>query len=96
MLAGTPVGTADFVAAHAHAAADAACASIDRLMDVPLPAQDKFILLRSSKQWRPAHLPRAVPWELVSAAVGRLQTRTPLQPAPSPSTHSRMPSWLPS
>jgi len=76
MVVGTPVGTADFVAAHAHAAADAACASIDRLMDLPLPAQDKFILLRSSKQWRLAHLPRVVPWELVSAAVGRLQTRT--------------------
>ena len=76
MVAGTPTGSAGFVASHACDTADAACASIDRLMGLPLSAQDKFILLRSSKQWRLAHLPRVVPWEHISAAIGKLQTRT--------------------
>jgi hypothetical protein len=74
MVAGTPVGTADFVAAHVHSKADAACASLDRMMGLPLPAQDKFILLRSSMQMRLAHLPRVLQWPAISDAVGSLQT----------------------
>ena len=71
--AGTPVGTDAFVAATATSVADTICASIAGLLDSPLPAQDKFILLRCSSQTRIAHLPRIAPWALVGDAVQRVE-----------------------
>ena len=44
---GTPMGTPEFVAAHAQAKSDAACSMLDTLMELPLPGQDQLLLLRS-------------------------------------------------
>jgi hypothetical protein len=74
--AGTPVGTDDFVTAYATKKADVVCKSIDDMLELPLPAQDKFIILRSSMQMRLAHLPRVAPWHLVGDAVQRVEDRS--------------------
>ncbi len=76
MVAGTPIGTDEFITEHARAKADATCRAIDQLLELPLPAQDQFIILRSSLQMRVAHLPRVMPWDLAEAAVRRVEDKT--------------------
>jgi hypothetical protein len=73
VVAGTPIGTDAFVRAHVNAKADAVCASIDAVMEAPLAAQDKFMLLRASTQHRTAHLTRVVQWELAGDAISRVE-----------------------
>ena len=75
LAAGCPVGEDAGIMAHADAKAQAICDTIDALMDLPLPAQDKFILLKSSQQMRIAHLPRTAPWAVVGDAVQRVENR---------------------
>jgi hypothetical protein len=75
VVTGTPIGTDAFVLAHVNAVADAACASIDGVMEAPLAAQDKFVLLRASAQMRTAHLLRLVPWQLVGGAIQRAEAK---------------------
>ena len=72
VAAGTPIGTDEFVSGYAMDCANAACSTIAELQALPVPVQDKLILLRRSQQWRLAHLPRVAPWHLIEAAVDRL------------------------
>ena len=76
MAAGSPIGTDDFVAAHANKKAETVCGIIDDLMGLPLPAQDQFILLKNSMQMRLAHLPRIAPWSLVGDAIQLVENKT--------------------
>ena len=76
VLAGTPVGTHAFVTAFAEKRADIICKAIDLMLEIPLPAQDQFLILRSSLQQRLVHLPRIAPWALVGAAVQRVERKT--------------------
>jgi hypothetical protein len=73
VIAGTPVGTEAFAVAYTSSRADAARASVERMMSLPLNAQDKFTLLRRSQQHRLAHLQRTLEWQQISAAVGSLR-----------------------
>jgi hypothetical protein len=75
MVAGTPVGTDAFITAHVNAKADAVSECIDAVLETPLPAQDKFMILRASAQMRTAHLPRVVPWRLVGDAIQRTEAK---------------------
>ena len=75
VVAGTPIGTDEFVKAYVEAKADAACKSVDAVMDTPLPAQDKFMLLRASTQHRTAHLMRVVKWDLTGDAISRVEDK---------------------
>jgi hypothetical protein len=63
--AGTPVGEAAFVATQAQECAYKACHIMDTLDALPLPAQDRWLLL----QLRVAHLPRVGEWAAVGTAV---------------------------
>lgn len=75
MAAGSPVGTDEFIAAHADTKANTVCQFIDDLMGLPLPAQDQFILLKSSLQMKLAHLPRIAPWSLVGDAIQLVESK---------------------
>ena len=75
VIAGTPVGTDAFIKAHASERADAICNSIDVLLETPLSAQDKFIILRSSAQMRIAHLQRVAPWGIIGDEVHRVEDK---------------------
>jgi hypothetical protein len=75
VVTGTPIGTDAFVLAHVNAVADAACNSIDRVLEAPLATQDKYMLLRASAQMRVAHLLRLVPWRLVEGAIQRVEAK---------------------
>ena len=76
MAAGSPIGTDEFIAAHADSKAGAVCQLIDDMMDLPLPSQDQFILLKSSLQMKLAHLPRIAPWRLVGDAIQTVESKT--------------------
>eukprot|EP00892_Ulva_mutabilis_P005744 jgi/Ulvmu1/3541/UM164_0007.1 len=73
--AGTPIGHTPYVKDYCNRRATTACAKIDRLLSLPLPAQDKFLLLRGSVQLALTHLVRVVAWDSVKDAVQRLQDR---------------------
>jgi hypothetical protein len=73
MVAGTPIGTDEFVKAHVNAKAEAVSKSIDAVMETPLSAQDKLMLLRASTQHRTTHLMRVVRWELSGDAIQRVE-----------------------
>ena len=73
LVAGTPIGTNTFINTHANAKADATTSLISKLLNTPLPAQDKFIILRSSMQMRVAHLPRIAPWSLIEDALKNVE-----------------------
>jgi hypothetical protein len=60
--AGTPVGEAAFVAAHAEEFATKVCHLIDALDELPLPTQDRWLLLQGSLQLRMTHLPWVSEW----------------------------------
>ena len=72
-VCGTPIGTPAYEAASAAASADKVCAAIDRLISLPLPSQDQFLLLTMSLQRRMLHLARVVPWGQVSGHVRRAE-----------------------
>eukprot|EP00892_Ulva_mutabilis_P001615 jgi/Ulvmu1/11454/UM076_0029.1 len=73
--AGTPIGHTPYVKDYCNRRATTACAKIDRFLSLPLPAQDKFLLLRGSVQLALTHLVRVVAWDSVKDAVQRLQDR---------------------
>lgn len=76
LVAGTPVGTDAFITAHADSRAESVCAAIDTLMDLPLPAQDQFLILRSALQPRLDHLARTSQWAFISAALALAENKT--------------------
>ena len=73
---GTPIGTPDFVAAHAMQRAEAACAMVDTLEALPLQGQHRLILATRSLQKKLTHLARCVPWQQIEAAITQLERRT--------------------
>jgi hypothetical protein len=75
MAAGTPIGSDAYVKHHVDAKADAVCRSVDAVLETPLSAQDKFMILRASTQHRVAHLPRVVRPELVGDAIRRVEAK---------------------
>ena len=85
MVAGTPVGSAEFVKQHADTVADKLTGKdvdgehvpgiIDTLLDLDLSSQEQFLLLRKSLQHRMTHVPRGVPWEHCGTALQRVQER---------------------
>ena len=50
IVVGTPLGTKDFVRAHAQAKAEQAQCAVQKLLSLPLPAQCKFAVLQGSLQ----------------------------------------------
>ena len=66
VITGTPIGTPAFESAHAQVAADQVCATIEKMMSLPLKAQDRFLLLTISCQCPMLHYARAVPWVHIS------------------------------
>ena len=70
---GTPIGTEAFVAATMAKRADAIVAEVQRLMELPLPRQSQWQLLRSSLSVRLEHLKRTVPWELLAESTQRVE-----------------------
>jgi hypothetical protein len=66
---GTPVGEAAFVATQAQECASKACHLMNTLDALPLPAQNRWLLLQGSLQLRVAHLPRVGEWAAVGTAV---------------------------
>lgn len=75
LVAGTPVGTDEYITSHADSKSDDVAKFIDGLQDIPLPLQDKFIIMRASTQMRLAHLPRVAPWNLVGEAIQRMESK---------------------
>jgi hypothetical protein len=67
--ASTPVGEAAFVAAHAEEFATKVCHLMDALDELPLPTQDRWLLLQGSLQLRMTHLPWVSEWAAVGTAV---------------------------
>ena len=68
LVAGMPVGSDAFAKKHADEIADNTIRVIETLLELPVSAQNSF-LLRKSLQLRTAHLPRCVAWEQVDAAM---------------------------
>lgn len=69
VAAGCPLGDAEFVQAHATGVAEVTQARVDTLVGLPLPAQDKLLLLRKSLQCRVHHLARAAEQRHVQTAM---------------------------
>ena len=69
VAAGTPIGTDAYVARHLQDLLDAAEGELQTLKGLPLPAQDRLILLRWSFHPRVAHLPRTIPAGQVAQGV---------------------------
>ena len=69
MVVGTPIGSDAFVREHANSKAAKAHELMGTMMDLPLPAQDKMLLLRMSLSHKLAHLPRTVEWQLLDDAM---------------------------
>jgi hypothetical protein len=70
---GVPIGSEAYMRVFVVEKADNACALVDSLMDLPLPWQDKFLVLRSSIQPRLAHLARVVCWTELAALFACLE-----------------------
>ena len=68
VVAGSLIGSDEFVAASANKSSQAVCKVIEDLIALPLPLQDQFIVLRMSAQMRIAHLQRVTPWRLLKDA----------------------------
>jgi hypothetical protein len=66
---GTPEGEAAFVATQAQECASKACHLMDTLDALPLPSQDRWLLLQSSLHLHVAHLPGVGEWAAVRTAV---------------------------
>lgn len=75
VVAGTPIGSDEFVAASANKSSQAVCKVIEDLIALPLPLQDQFIVLRMSSQMRIAHLQRVTPWRLLKDATLGLEDK---------------------
>jgi Reverse transcriptase (RNA-dependent DNA polymerase) len=75
IVAGTPIGSDAFVAAHAAARADHVCQLVDDLAALPVTAQAHFCLLRSSLAARMTHLPRTVPWIHLAPSMRRVEDK---------------------
>jgi hypothetical protein len=63
VAAGSPIGSNDFVKAFAKGRATKVCSAIDKLAQLPLPKQDKFLLLKGPLQLRMSHLSRVAEWD---------------------------------
>jgi len=75
VCAGTPLGSGAFLREYCQERADKTCTLIDHLLDLPLSAQDKWLVLRGSLQKRMAHLVRVLPWAFVEDAVRQVEAR---------------------
>jgi hypothetical protein len=75
VAAGKAVGAPGFESGKALICADQACALMDMLDDLPVGAQDHWLLLHDLLQLRVTHLPRGSVWEQVSTAVGKAEAR---------------------
>ena len=73
VVTGTPIGSPAFEKAHVAATAEKVCCTIDKVMNLPLAAQDQFLLLTMSLQRRMSHFPRVVSWENASEQVRRVE-----------------------
>ncbi len=69
IVVGTPIGSDDFVRAHVGSKAEKTKELVATMMDLPLPAQDKMLLLRMSLSRKLAHLPRTVEGHLLEPAL---------------------------
>ena len=72
VVVGTPIGSDEFVRAHASSKADKAIELTGIMLDLPLAAQDKMLLLRMSLSRRLAHLTRTVSFDTVGGAIEKL------------------------
>jgi hypothetical protein len=57
MAAGCPLGSSEFVKSHMSSSADKVVSLIKRVLELPLSAQDKLLLLRRSFQLKMLHPP---------------------------------------
>ena len=71
VVAGCPVGEAEFIADSASGASQEVEKLVQTLMELDLPVQDKLLLLRKSLQVKIVHLARSAPYELVAPALQR-------------------------
>ena len=65
VVTGTPIGAPGFKSEHTQATADKVCASIGKMMSLPLTTQDQFLLLTMSCQRCMLHYARVVQWALI-------------------------------
>jgi hypothetical protein len=75
LAAGTPLGAPAFQTAQADTRATRACSLMEELMELPLGAQDRWLLLHGSLQKRVAHLSRGCQWQHVGPAVLRAESK---------------------
>ena len=75
VVLGTPIGERRFVERTLNAQAAGICATVDKLMAMPLGHQSQFTLLRCSQALRMLHLQRTVRWPLLAAPTRRLEQR---------------------
>ena len=75
VAAGCPIGTEAFITAHVNEVAQKVLAKIDALMNLPVPTQDKLLLLRKSLQTQTHHLARCVPSHLLVPALHEVEER---------------------
>jgi hypothetical protein len=68
IVAGCPVGEADFISGHADESDVKVQSLVHTLMDLNLPAQDKLLLLRKALQVKMAHLARSTMYEHIAGA----------------------------
>ena len=75
LVTGMPVGSDAFAKQLADEVADKTLCIINTLLELPVSAQNSFLLLRKSLQLWTAHLPRCVAWEQVDIAKQRVATK---------------------
>ena len=75
VLCGTPIGTDAYIREQLAARADKVIQEIDKLLMLPLSAQEKWRLLQSSLAVRMTHLMRTVPWELLRDSMQRVESK---------------------
>jgi hypothetical protein len=73
MAWGTPLGTPAFITPFLAEYTERTCSLTAALLALPLPTQDRFLVLRSSLPPRMDHLSHTVSWPLLQAHVGRLE-----------------------
>ena len=74
VAAGCPLGPEAFVQSEANSAADKTVQLIKRVLELPLSAQDKELLLRRSPQLRILHLARDARKSEVLGAIRKVET----------------------
>ncbi len=65
VVAGTPIGTDDFIATHSHGRVEASKSTISDLLQLSLSCQEKFVLLQQCLQHQNSHLVRNSAWHLI-------------------------------